>query len=389
LKGEFYVAIGSYYFGHNSDVLKASNTFETGIALAISSHQTQWQIQNMKNLAWLKWQTGNYSAGKDIARECQRLSAISGNKYQEADALRVEAICWFSLGHYVSAIALYKRARDLFHLCGLSGSSNDLDVAVAQSGLHMIKTEFKECHQISTYIANKSFRDPGVYGPVLINLGALSAYMGSKKDAQAALDKAKAVFNRTEDWVYLQQCEVLQAEIFRMEGDLVASRSLLEKCLRSRSAMVEEECLEGLSEIDSSITYPVVFLAYSIQRKLRRAIHLALKHLGRVFFNKNDETTAISLFSLALEGFTRMDIHLSRAECLFYLGEISNSQGDFEGAFNLWTMARPLLERSSQLKEVAKLDEKLATLMAKTSREQQMQQMDEVVPCTNNIEVLK
>jgi hypothetical protein len=42
------------------------------------------------------------------------------------------------------------------------------------------------------------------------------------------------------------------------------------------------------------------------------------------------------------------------------LGNISNNHGDQSKAIELWTTARPLFERSSQLKEVQCVDEKIA-----------------------------
>jgi hypothetical protein len=79
-----------------------------------------------------------------------------------------------------------------------------------------------------------------------------------------------------------------------------------------------------------------------------------------MFLMQNDEVTAISLFTVALEGFTYMDVHQSRAECMLRLGDIANSHGDMLKAVELWSTAQPLFERSSQVKEVQCVDERLA-----------------------------
>jgi hypothetical protein len=66
------------------------------------------------------------------------------------------------------------------------------------------------------------------------------------------------------------------------------------------------------------------------------------------------------LFTIALEGFTYMDVHRSRAECMVRLGDISNRCGDLLKAVEFWNTARPLFERSSQAKEVQCVDERLS-----------------------------
>jgi hypothetical protein len=59
-------------------------------------------------------------------------------------------------------------------------------------------------------------------------------------------------------------------------------------------------------------------------------------------------------------GFTYMDVHQSRAECMLRLGDISSRSGDQLEAVKLWESARPLFERSSQMKEIQCVDERLS-----------------------------
>jgi hypothetical protein len=101
-------------------------------------------------------------------------------------------------------------------------------------------------------------------------------------------------------------------------------------------------------------------LVYSIKCKNRLQVHKALQFCGDTFLREQDEDTAITLFTVALAGFTYMDVHQSRAECMLKLGDISNSHGDLLKAVEQWTTARPLFERSSQGKEVQGVDERLA-----------------------------
>ncbi|KAJ7480876.1 hypothetical protein FB451DRAFT_1446979, partial [Mycena latifolia] len=106
--------------------------------------------------------------------------------------------------------------------------------------------------------------------------------------------------------------------------------------------------------------WTVTFLAHSIKVKQKLQIHKALQFLGDLYLAHGDQQTAVSLLTVALQGFTKMDVHRSRAECLLRLGDIVELHGDISKAEELWNTARPLFERSSQVKQVGYIDERLA-----------------------------
>jgi TolA-binding protein len=106
----------------------------------------------------------------------------------------------------------------------------------------------------------------------------------------------------------------------------------------------------------------MVFLVHSVRRKEKLGIHKALQFLGDVFLAQDDDQKAISFLTVALEGFIWMDVHRSAAECMLQLGDISMKHGDFLKAPKLWETARPLFERSSQMKQVEHIDERLAAV---------------------------
>jgi hypothetical protein len=127
-------------------------------------------------------------------------------------------------------------------------------------------------------------------------------------------------------------------------------------------------CLENLGNvsswgaIDLMPTWTTVFLAHSLKVKQNLETHKALQFLGDVFLTQGDESTAINLFTVALDGFTYMDVHCSRAECMLRLGDISKMRSDLFKAVGLWETARPLFERSSQMKQVQQIDERLGRI---------------------------
>jgi hypothetical protein len=102
--------------------------------------------------------------------------------------------------------------------------------------------------------------------------------------------------------------------------------------------------------------WTTVFLVHSLKRKEKLGIYKALKSLRDVFqeedISEEGKHTATSLFTVALEGFTEMDVDRSRAECIPQLGDISMGHSDLLKAVEFWERARPLFEHSSQAKQV-------------------------------------
>jgi hypothetical protein len=163
-------------------------------------------------------------------------------------------------------------------------------------------------------------------------------------------------------------CDVLQGNLHLREGNLLEANILFEKCLRQcwgKYADLMTSCLEALAHgsrwraVDWTDTWTVVFLARALKLKQTLEIYKALQFLGDVFLSEVDLQTANSLFSAALEGFTHMDVHRSRAECMLRLGDISKQGGNMLSAKEYWTTARLLFERSSQVNEVTCIDERV------------------------------
>jgi hypothetical protein len=109
-------------------------------------------------------------------------------------------------------------------------------------------------------------------------------------------------------------------------------------------------------------SWTTVYLAHSIKFKEKLGINKALRFLGDIFLAHADEDTAVSLFIIALEGFTYMDVHCSRAECMLRLGDNAKEHDDLQEAVEFWDAARPLFERSSQTKQIELIDERLASV---------------------------
>jgi hypothetical protein len=78
-----------------------------------------------------------------------------------------------------------------------------------------------------------------------------------------------------------------------------------------------------------------------------------------------DDETAFSVFQVALDGFTLMDVHMGKGKCMAGMAEILERKGEIARAKELWSASRPMFERSGQARSVAQVDASLCRIRAK------------------------
>ncbi|KAJ7323257.1 hypothetical protein DFH08DRAFT_887776, partial [Mycena albidolilacea] len=169
---------------------------------------------------------------------------------------------------------------------------------------------------------------------------------------------------------WVASCDAILADLHLRENNLFAAKSLFEQSLKValRAPEIKSFCLERLGNashwgpVNSSLEWTTVFLVDSLKFKVKLGVYKALQFFGDIFLSLKDEHTATSLFTIALEGFTYMDVHRSRAECMQKLGDLFQRNGTFLKAVELWTTARPLFERALQVKQIENIDEKLVCI---------------------------
>ncbi|KAJ7869258.1 hypothetical protein B0H13DRAFT_2557866 [Mycena leptocephala] len=353
-----------------SNALEHFKEFDDIDLKSLSAGNTKMHPLGLSNLAWIKWDLGDYSAVQVHAKEAQRLAVISADLYKEAQALNIEASCCSSLGNYTKAVSLCIRARELLGLCAMSGGTSDHDIMTTQAEIHYLKSEYIESRSIHTRILEETtIQDPYNYGFALINVAEIDVLIGApKNDVQRNCDRARKMLDTAGDVEGVKLYDINLADLHLREGNSLAAKVILVRCLKGilEYSQIQTYCLERLGntsywgDLDGMSSWTTVFLVHSLKRKERLGIHKALRSLGDIFLAQHDEHTAISLFTVALEGFTQMDVHRSRAECMLRLGDIFMGHGDMLKAVEFWERARPLFERSSQAKQVQHLNERLA-----------------------------
>ncbi|KAJ7839753.1 hypothetical protein B0H13DRAFT_1911075 [Mycena leptocephala] len=370
LKCRLYNALSEYY-SRNSDLSTAKDVCETSISLALSAQNTKMQSRALSSLARINWQNGDYFTAQGHTNKAQRLARIVGDLYSEAQALCIGSMCCNSLGNYKQSISLCSRARDLLALCGMSSGQLDHFLMITQAEIHKCKSEYVEARNIHFRILQETsvIQDPYTYGIASLNVAEIDVTIGApKEDVQSVYEKAREIFCMHNLAMHITMCDTILADLYLREQNLLEAKTLFERCLilYVGHSEIMSYCLERLGNASCwdvanwMSGWTTVFLVHSVKQKEKLGIHKALQFLGDTFLAQNEEHTAISLFTVALDGFTQMDVHCSRAECMLRLGDISKGEGNLLKAVELWETARPLFERSMQAKRVENIDQRLA-----------------------------
>ncbi|KAJ7085276.1 hypothetical protein C8R44DRAFT_752873 [Mycena epipterygia] len=256
------------------------------------------------------------------------------------------------------------RAGELLGLCGMANGQLDHAIRSNQAAVHSMKSEYAEARHIHVELARNVFVQQSSYdlALALLNIGEIDMWCGAQEDhVYQSFDKAKMLFSSIQLKSGLIYCDIVLADLKLREGDFVATRDIFQKYLQwswTRHGEVSLYCLERMANIKIwrtcdfhwTSTCAAVYAAYASKTHENLALHNALCFLGDV------------LLSDALEGFMYMDVHHSRVDCMLRLGDIAKSQGNHAKAAALWTEARPLFERSQQMKNVTQIDSQLATI---------------------------
>ncbi|KAJ7434992.1 hypothetical protein FB451DRAFT_1194934 [Mycena latifolia] len=380
LESKFYIEVGYYYFYAERKLSVALKYLHKALDLAKSHGDIRQEALVLNRLGEIKWSLGNYPAAQLHAQAAHRLAELAGDLYSQARALRTSAVCYRSCGDIQNAIILYKRAQKLMELCGTTTGDAYMTILQDLAEAQLLKSEYAEARDIYTQLSrDAATQAPYNYAFSLLNIAQLDIIIGaSKQDVLSNIDKAMVLFDvRTYEFhnsmfakIY---CNIVLGQLHLREGGILTAKGILQTCFKStwgNDAQGALLCLESLANIKDwpesdfrgASGWAVVYLGYATKLKNKLALHQALQLIGDVFQAEGDSATSTTLFTVALEGFTWMDIHRSRAECMLRLGDLAQDHGEASKAIEHWKTARGLFERSSQVKQVTQIDERLAAI---------------------------
>jgi predicted negative regulator of RcsB-dependent stress response len=299
-----------------------------------------------------------------------------GNVRGELIGIRLQAVFYLFLGHFNHALQLVKDGKELVVQAGLQGGDMESLLMTIEADLYELKTEFSKarCIQEAMLRGTSAILSPIRHGEALLNIAFLDIITGASVGAVSHnLDAAMTLFRNSQYPRGVSLCEYSHADLLLREGNAVVARNEYMRLLAKAhdSDEIRCYCLAKLADptnlVHTNMEYgrwAVVFLAYALRPQVRSLlmVHQALRRLADVLTEQGADDTALSISTVALDGFTQMDVHQSRAECMRTIGNVYAHRGDLFQAREMWEGARLLFERSEQRKEVARIGEKLQML---------------------------
>ncbi|KAJ7722700.1 hypothetical protein B0H16DRAFT_1788673 [Mycena metata] len=319
----FYTAAGTTYFNSqpNSQHLKF---LEKALALSRSIGNSEGQCLALTRMADFKWRIGDFKSSLTISKEGHQLAYQTANLYQVSVAMHMTARSLTVLGDYTGALTQLTRARELLSLCGITGGQLHY-ILNFQAEIHLQKSEYAEARSIYAIILQDDLLDPSsyLYGLALLNFSLISVLIGATTDTvHLNLDRAQEIFTGGKHELGTVWCTIILADLNLTDGNEASAKTQFQNCLKSAwatSAEVVSYCLKRLADISRwpielrQATGPVLYLCSAHISREKLAFYTALLFIGDLFIGM-DEATAENLFIVALEGFTFMHVHRSRAQ---------------------------------------------------------------------------
>jgi tetratricopeptide (TPR) repeat protein len=240
-----------------------------------------------------------------------------------------------------------------------------------QAEIHLLKSEYGQARSIYTQIIQTSSPEEIVFLYIisLHNIAQIDIQIGSAaEDVYQKLNQAKDLYKSYHAPEGITFCDMLWADAELMQEKFDLAKAKFQECLLLTWGTHNETtlfCLERFADIRAwpnsqwPSKWSVIYCASAYKSREKLALHKALLFLGDVCIRDRDEETATNLYIVALEGFTYMDVHRSRAQCMVRLGDLAEGQGHTSKAVAYRKAAQPLFEQSLQVKDVAEITARL------------------------------
>jgi tetratricopeptide (TPR) repeat protein len=328
------------------------------------------------------------------AKEAYRKAEHMGDLYLQVWSLYLQARCHAILANYGHATHLLQNSKEILAACGQEQSAMYLSILHVQAEVYLLKGEYLESRNLQVAIASSCL--PTSYSTMLANLNTvfIDIAIGAEsklvhKNLDNCQSHVKELYGFHAKYLGLI-ADYIAAELCLQDGDHVMANPMFKKLvISSQKISPGQLTLQGLARLSdlstqmnnimTTLQWVGVFLSMALKCKDKCQTMQAFRCLGQIFSAKGDAETALSLFKVALDGFTFMDVHHWRADCMVRIADILNDNGEVMKAVELWKSAKPLYERSSQMKDINQIDAKLAKvdLVVVVECEEQLQQLEE------------
>ncbi|KAJ6632286.1 hypothetical protein B0H10DRAFT_11304, partial [Mycena sp. CBHHK59/15] len=357
-EAQFRKTVATYYFRLN-DPKTALIHCRIAQSLAekagdnVQKYESTWMMATITNTM------GNFSKGLVFARKAQQIAGTIGNFQRETTAMKEEAKAWAGLGNLTRGIELCNEARQLLTASGLA-DRGELKFLDMEADIRLIKTEYVESRTLNDIIVRTTSMDNWAlfHANCLANIVSIDIAVGainSEESGLASLTRTRDIFS-TRYPRGLLMCDRILADFYVHTGRKSDARNLYEKCIRSSrgaSVSVMSASLRklgdlslGLCDTQATIRWATTCFAFGKTTGSLLLVSWAFRLLGDIFLAQGDEETAMVVFQVAMDEFTRMDVHQGKGECLLRFAEISKRHGNETVATQHLAQARRMFEKS-------------------------------------------
>ncbi|KAJ7624067.1 hypothetical protein DFH06DRAFT_756454 [Mycena polygramma] len=373
-QARWYCAVSGHYKLHENNLAKGIEYSLLALDLVDGMNRpTNIGCQSCVSLADMLTSAENPLKARKYALRGYVCARQLGYAIGEAISLSLLGRCAMALGDLKNAKKYMQSGLAHFIGSGMQGSHRHVKAQSFLAELHLLKTEYAESRSVlQASMAGFNPRHPPTLHTVFtdLNVASIDIVTGVDLDVVAqTLENIRKQLNGFAAPICPLFYDMILGELKLYQGELGKAKELFQRSYRGLVGAANDGsvyCLEqladhswGMCDAQDSLHWSVTLLAFGRRIKDKLAQIHALRCLGKVFLAHEDHYTASSLFHLALEEFTFMDVHRWRADCMVHVARIHESHGEIQKSIELWMSAIPLFKRSSQRTDAMLLEAKL------------------------------
>ncbi|KAJ7684199.1 hypothetical protein DFH06DRAFT_1484 [Mycena polygramma] len=333
------------------------------------------QLRACRSRATIGISTGDYLDSLKYSATVIKLARLVGNVADECNGLMDASLSWCHLGQLRQAQEACSQARQIMLVCGLDSSNREIAILDMEAEIHFQKSEYAEAGERHTLIARMTSEEvmPYFHANTLIANAQVGTLIGADEtEIRTMLDKAKRLTDMLGWTSRKTMCEEIFALLALNQGHLDTARTTLKTCFSTsgtedaETAYIALQYLGNLSygmcDAVETLRWASIYFALARKSKAMGHTYQALLLLGDILLAEGDEASAVNIFHAVLAGSSEMDVHHRKADCMARIGDNLRRHGDLEKARGMWEQARFLFARSSQLQQVAEMDDRLGIM---------------------------
>jgi tetratricopeptide (TPR) repeat protein len=272
---------------------------------------------------------GNLSGAQAHATLALEYAEHLEDAYGQAELFWIQGKCQTLLANFKRAQGLLQNGRHILDSCGLQTHKMDRNLRLAEAEIHLLKSEYLESRKIQLLILSTQPNMTSIMA--MLNIALIDTVTGlDSKLVQKILETCEIHLKALTGFPYMNTSLMLNATfavLHLRDGELNKANTILVSCYKSFGNVMIEGCLfclerladlsHGMNNFEDTLGWAVILLGLSAV-KLQEKLYTmqAFRCLGQIFTAKSDFDTALCLFEVALDGFTHMDIHHWKVDCM-------------------------------------------------------------------------